>query len=210
MFKIPKRTKKEDDSENVMPPVAAPHSDDTWLSTGIDIENRIIELTGIIAEPMYSFLLKSLIKLNTINHNPITIYLSSNGGIVHDGMAIYDLIRSSPSPTIIYAIGKICSMGIIVLIAGDRRFASANTRFMMHSASHATEGKTKDTRNDVNEVEFQDKHTSKLLVSRSNLTKVELDKLLDAPDHWFGTTTARKYGILTTESKPKARKAKRK
>jgi ATP-dependent Clp protease protease subunit len=183
-------------------------SDDAWLSHGIDLENRVLELTGVVAEPMLSFLLRGLIRLNTINHNPITIYLSSAGGNIFDGLAIYDLIRASPSEIIIYASGKICSMGIILLVAGDHRFAGPNTRFMMHEASHSTEGKVRDTKVDVAEVEYQDNMTSKLVVQRTKLTAKQLSAILEKNDHWFGVSAAKKYGILT--DKPKARKAKRK
>lgn len=208
MFRTKRKSRKEEtETEMAPPPVVAQQSDDSWLSHGIDIENRVLELTGVVAEPMLSFVLRGLIRLNTINHNPITIYLSSAGGNIFDGLAIYDLIRASPSEIIIYASGKICSMGIILLVAGDYRFAGPNTRFMMHEASHSTEGKVRDTKVDVAEVEYQDNMTSKLVVQRTKLTTQQLSAILEKNDHWFGVSAARKYGILT---EPKARKAKRK
>lgn len=207
MFRTKRKSRKESD-EMTLPPVVAQQSDDAWLSHGLDLENRVLELTGVVAEPMLSFTLRGLIRLNTINHNPITIYLSSAGGNIFDGMAIYDLIRASPSEIIIYASGKICSMGIILLVAGDHRFAGPNTRFMMHEASHSTEGKVRDTKVDVAEVEYQDNMTSKLVVQRTKLTAKQLESILQKSDHWFGVAAARKYGILTEP--PKARKAKTK
>lgn len=195
MFKL--IGKKDEDVMALSPMLELNSSGDVWLSYGLDLENRIIELTGIVAEPMLTFTLRSLVKLNLINNNPITIYLSSAGGNIFDGLAIYDLLRASPSEIVVYASGKVCSMGIILLIAGDERFAGPNTRFMMHSASHSTEGKVSDTKADVSEVEFQDNMTTKLLISRSKLTKRILNELLSGADHWFGVATARKYGILT-------------
>lgn len=214
-MKLRRKGAKNDEAEISLPPVASPVGDDTWLSSGLDIENRIIDLTGVVSEPMLSVVLRSLVRLNTINNNPITIYLSSAGGTLLDGFAIYDLIRASPSEVTIYASGKICSMGIIVLVAGAHRFAGPNTRFMMHSASHSTEGKIKDTKSDVAEVEFQDNMSNKLLVARSKLSTKQLAELLDEPDHWFGVAQARKYGILTDtklkkKAKPKPKKAKTK
>lgn len=200
------RAKVRKEEEQLIPaPVSAP-SEDLWLSHGLDLQNRIVELTGVIAEPMASFVLRALIKLNSMNHDPITIYLNSAGGTLPDGLAIYDLIRACPSPVVIFATGKISSMAMVVLMAGDQRFAAKNTLFMMHAASHSTEGKIHETENDVKEVRRQDELTNKIVASRSKLKVKQLQAMMLKPDHYFNLTTAKKYGIITNNTTKRKKK----
>lgn len=210
MFKYIKtvKGKKEEESQIALPPMVMASSDDYWFSSGLDVERRIIDLTGVVSEQMASFVLRGLIRLNTINHDPITIYLSSGGGALLDGLAIYDLIRASPSETIIYATGKICSMGIIVLCAGTYRFAGPNTRFMIHQASVAVEGKIGEIQSDIKEIADQDDTCNKLVAKRTKMTMRQLNEMMSKPDHWFGVATAKKYGLLTSnpKSQPKRKK----
>ncbi len=216
-----KRRKKiaveEDDEEldehekKIIPHTPAATSDDLWISHGIDLDNRIIELTGSVSEGMSSVVLRALVRMNLMSHDPITLYLSSLGGSVYDGLAIYDLIRASPSPVVVYANGKIMSMGVVILLAGDKRYAAKNTRFMMHSLSHGTLGKVRDTDIDVNEAKITNDNMIKIIAERSKFKYKYLKEELEekSKDIWFGLTTARKYGILTTDSSMK-KGAKRK
>lgn len=196
-----------EDESKIMPQTMAAHTDDLWFSHGIDLDNRIIELTGSVGEGMSSVILRALVRMNLISREPITLYLSSLGGSVYDGFAIYDLIRASPSPVIVYANGKIMSMGVIILLAGDKRYAAKNTRFMMHSLSHGTLGKVRDTDIDVTEAKISNDNMIKIIAERTKLKYKDLKDSIEIKslDVWFGLSTAKKYGILTTDTTKKKR-----
>lgn len=165
-----------------------------WLQFGVDLKNRSLALIGEVNEGMSDFVLRAITKLNEINHDPITIYLQTYGGGVYEGFSIYDILTNSPSPVIMKASGKIASMGIVIFLAGTERYATDSTRFMIHSLSHGTEGKLKDTLVDVAEAKISNDMMYKIISSRSKLTVKSLNKI--SGDFWFGVAEAKKYGII--------------
>jgi len=65
-------------------------------------------------------------------NKPITIILNSPGGDETAGLAIYDAIRSCNSYVVVKVIGQACSMGSIILQAGDERIMMPNAICMIH------------------------------------------------------------------------------
>ena len=63
---------------------------------------------------------------------PITILLNTVGGSWNDGIIIYDLIKSLKSQVNIMGMGKVFSMGSIILQAGYKRVLTKNTDIMIH------------------------------------------------------------------------------
>lgn len=62
----------------------------------------------------------------------ITIYLNTTGGSITDGLAIYDVLTDCSCPVLIYATGLCASAGLIILSAGDYRYASKSCTFYYH------------------------------------------------------------------------------
>lgn len=172
-----------------------------WLQMGVDLVKRRIELTGEVGENMAAFVIRALTKMNEINHDPITIHLQTYGGGVLEGFSIYDAMIESKSPIIVKGSGKIASMGIVIFLAGTERTASPNTRFMIHSLSHNTEGKLKDTLVDVTEAKISNDAMYKIIAERSKIKLKTLQKLNG--DLWFGVTEAKNMGIIKESNKQK-------
>lgn len=65
---------------------------------------------------------------------PIDIYITSPGGQVISGLAIYDCMRSCPNELNVYCIGIAASMAAVLLAAGQkgRRFILPHSRVMIH------------------------------------------------------------------------------
>lgn len=84
---------------------------------------------------------------------PIHIYLSSFGGSVYDGLGLYDVIRACSAPVFTYGHSKIMSMGTIILIAGDHRYAYPNTTVMVHEPSDFVAGQLEDIKIAAKEAE---------------------------------------------------------
>ncbi len=64
----------------------------------------------------------------------IHLYISSPGGSVSAGLAIYDTMRHLPCPIVTTCVGFAASFGTILLMAGDRgqRRALPHARIHMH------------------------------------------------------------------------------
>lgn len=72
----------------------------------------------------------------TDKRKPIILYISSNGGSVPDGYELIDVIESSKTPVYTVVMGYAYSMGLLISLAGHRRFAMPNATFLMHDGSN--------------------------------------------------------------------------
>ncbi len=88
--------------------------------------NGVFEIKGEITDAMAGMVIKQL--LDFADKNPketITLYISSEGGKVTAGMAIYDVMRYVPNPVSTIAAGKVAGIAALLLAAGTpgMRFA---------------------------------------------------------------------------------------
>ncbi|KZT68779.1 hypothetical protein DAEQUDRAFT_309447 [Daedalea quercina L-15889] len=77
---------------------------------------------------------------------PIHLYINSPGGSVTAGLAIYDTMQYVSSPIHTYCVGQACSMGSLLLAAGERgkRHALPNSTIMIHQPSGGASGQASD------------------------------------------------------------------
>jgi len=66
---------------------------------------------------------------------PINIHISSGGGDVDSGIAMYDALRSLPNPIITYGYGTVGSIAVVIFCAGDERILTPNTMILIHPVS---------------------------------------------------------------------------
>ena len=174
-----------------------PDSQYNFISYGVDFESRRIELTMDVSEVMSAIVIRALLKMADISHAPVEIYLSTYGGDAYAGFAIYDAIRASPCDIIIYANGKIMSAGSVIFLAGDTRVAAPNTRFMIHGASTATEGKVRDMNADIREAQVVDTKMINIFTERSKMKNPKFwQKKIATHDVYFGVQEAKEYGFI--------------
>ena len=66
---------------------------------------------------------------------PLYIALDSVGGSVYEAFKVYDLIRERQQPTFVNVVGYCYSAASVILLAAsaERRTASANASFLIHS-----------------------------------------------------------------------------
>ncbi len=58
--------------------------------------------------------------------------LSTSGGDVDPGIHLYNYLRGLPFELTLHNVGHVNSVGIIVFLAGQKRYASPNATFMFH------------------------------------------------------------------------------
>lgn len=125
-----------------------------WLDKGIDIDARRLDLNDDIEDHSVGIIIRALHKLEELDpRGPIYMYVNSCGGDIYAGLALYDTMRQCSAPITVYGRGKVMSMGTIILLGGDHRFAFRNTTFMWHSASSFSEGKIFEMIGDVKETQ---------------------------------------------------------
>lgn len=135
--------------------------------------------------------------LTNIANKPVTLKICSPGGSVDAGLALYDYIKSSKVPIHTVCFGMAASMGAILLGAGKKgkRFATKNSRIMIHQPSSGYIGKALD-------IEVHAKETARIrgllnqLLSEDTgqpLKKVTKDTELD---YWMTAKEALQYGLI--------------
>ena len=94
---------------------------------------------------------KNIHKPNTMEREPIHLYLNSFGGSLYDCMGLVDFIRNLKTPIYSYCFGKCMSAGMVVFSCTDRRFISRNSTVMIHQLSGGYIGKYQDMEENVDE-----------------------------------------------------------
>ena len=144
-------------------------------------------------------LIKNLHILEAKEKAPISILLNTPGGSWEDGIAIYDLIKKTKSKITIIGMGKLYSMGSIILQAADKRMLLPNTIVMIHDGADGFSG---DAKSYENWAEFS-KHVRKTMYKiyydnmKKKKTKITLKDIEDmcAHDNWFTAKEAIKIGL---------------
>ena len=62
----------------------------------------------------------------------IELHLSTEGGNMTAGFALYFFLKSLPLPLITHNIGSVESIGVVIFLAGQKRYACPGTRFLVH------------------------------------------------------------------------------
>lgn len=167
---------------------------------GIDVDTRTIYLKSEIdpiSEEQFCINMKFLENLS--NELPITVELTSPGGDVYSGLAIYDTIVNSPCQVHIQATGLIASMGLIIFLAGDTRDSSENCRFMAHSVSGGTSGKLIEQQIDVRETEYLNNQLIGILADRTKKKKDHWKEELKFKDNFFSRKEAKTLGVIRSK-----------
>lgn len=130
---------------------------------------------------------------------PILFVISSPGGSVDAGLAIWDQVKMISSPVITLVTGLAASMGSILSLCGGKgkRFATPNSRIMIHQPSIAGV-----IRGQATDLEIQAKE---IIKTRNALIQVYMDatgkdfatieKALDR-DTWMTAKEALEFGLL--------------
>ena len=99
------------------------------------LKERIIMVNGMVEDTMANLIVAQLLFLASENaEREINLYISSPGGVISAGLAIYDTMRSLPCPIATTCVGHAASFGTILFLAGDkgRRRSLPNARIHMH------------------------------------------------------------------------------
>lgn len=70
----------------------------------------------------------------------VHLLLSSPGGSVAHGIAIYNTLRGMPIKLITHNVGNVDSIGTVVYLAGEERYVCPHTTFMLHGVALSTTG----------------------------------------------------------------------
>jgi ATP-dependent Clp protease protease subunit len=162
------------------------------------LKDRIIFLTGVVEDQMAALITSQLLFLESENpKKEISMYINSPGGVVTAGMAIYDTMQYIKCPVSTVCIGQACSMGSLLLAAGeaDMRVALPNARIMVHQPSGGFRGQASDIQRHADDIQAMKKRLNEIYVKHTGNKYSVIEKTLDR-DHFMTAEETKAFGIV--------------
>ena len=129
---------------------------------------------------------------------PISVQLTSPGGSVLSGLALYDFLlslRARGHQLTVVALGFAASMGAVLLQAGDVRVMGPNAHFMVHEISSWAHGTTSSMAEDLETTKKLEKRLLNILCERSTFTPAQLARKWKKTDVWWDADEAVSLGF---------------
>jgi ATP-dependent Clp protease protease subunit len=162
------------------------------------LKERIIILGTPINEQVAMVIVAQLLFLAREDPTkPIRLYISSPGGQVYAGMAIYDTMQQIECPVSTVAVGFTASFGTVLLTAGTEgmRYALPNATIHMHQPLGGAQGQASDIAIQANEILRLRETLNKILSTHTGQT---IEKIKDDTDRDIFLTAqeALEYGLV--------------
>jgi len=168
------------------------------LSTRL-LKDRIIFLSGEVDEVMSDLFVQQLMYLDFQNHDDITVYINSPGGLVSAGLLMYDVMNFVKSDIKTVVSGQACSMGSFLASAGTKgkRYSFRNSRLMYHQVSGGAIGTATDMKITLEETIIIKEKLNKILSENTygKVTFHEMEHMTDR-DKWLSPSEAIELGLI--------------
>lgn len=161
------------------------------------LKNRIIFISGEINDSLANQVVASLLYLDSLSHDDISLYINSPGGSVTAGFAIYDTMNFIKSDVATICLGIAASMGAFLLSSGEKnkRYALPNADIMIHQPLGGTEGQATDIKIVADRIILLKKKLNKILAKNTcqSIKKIEKDT---ERDYYLSAKEAKEYGLI--------------
>lgn len=143
-----------------------------------------IYLSGYVGYDLTSTMVKQW--LDEANGEEIEIHLNTQGGVVTEGIAIYDLIDKYTGKKSCLMGGLVASIGSYIATACQKVIAQDITVYMVHNAANWCFGDYKDMKNESESLEKLNKHIADRLSRFSKKPIEDVLKLMDEETWYYG------------------------
>lgn len=150
-----------------------------------DLKQRKLFLNTDIDQFSVAEIVKHIMQINkedketkTEDRRPILLYVISNGGEVDSGFELIDIIMSSKTPVYTINLGYQYSMGFLIGLAGHKRYATRNAKFLMHDGSNFIYNSGAKAQDQMEFNKKVEERIKKYVLSRSNVTEEEYNNKL--------------------------------
>ena len=161
------------------------------------LKERIIFISGEINDTLANSVIAELLYLDSLNHNDISLYINSPGGLITSGMAIYDTMNFIKSDVSTICIGMAASMAAFLLSSGSKgkRYILPNADVMIHQPLGGAEGQATDIKIASDRIISLRNKLNKILAKNTgkSLSKIEKDT---ERDNYLTADDALMYGIV--------------
>jgi len=150
--------------------------EDYWTGGGVTAKNFQKELAAIKAPQ-------------------IDLHINSPGGVVFEGIAIYNLLRQHPSNVTTYIDGLAASVASVVALAGNHIIMAENALFMIHKASGIVVGTSDDMRDFAGKLDKVNDSIATTYISKTGKEEPEINDMM-AAETWMNADEALEAGFV--------------
>ena len=159
---------------------------------------RTVIVNGQIDESLAEKVMAQLLVLDGDSHEPIRVIITSQGGHVDSGYAIYDVLRYVESPVITIAAGWVASIAVPIFLGAEKksRYSLPNTRFLLHQPAGGVGGQASDIRIAAEEILKLKARLNQLIAEETGRAPEAVAEDCDR-NFWMSAEDALEYGIVS-------------
>lgn len=160
------------------------------------MQERIIMIDSDFNSQMAHIIKMQLMYLDSRSSAPITLFVSSPGGSVHDGLGIKDVAKNCRSPIKTIVMGYAASMGCYtqsVIGTPGMRLMGADSFIMAHQVSSGTKGLITDQRIALAHSDRLNELLTKQIAAACGVSHEQFLKDVDR-DMWLNAEESLQYG----------------
>ena len=162
------------------------------------LNDRIVMLNGEVNNASATGVVAQLLYLEGQDpEKDISLYINSPGGVITDGMAIYDTMQYIKCDVSTICLGMAASMGSFLLAAGakGKRFALPNSEIMIHQPSGGAQGQATDISIHADHILRVKKRLNTLLSEKTG-QPLEIIERDTERDNFMTAQEALEYGLI--------------
>lgn len=167
-----------------------------------DLKQRKLFLTEDVDQMSIGEIVKNILQYNREDYGipeeerkPIFLYIASNGGELDSGFELIDAIMISKTPVYTINLGYQYSMGFLIGLAGHRRYAMKNAKFLLHDGSNFVYNSGAKVQDQIEFNRKVDERVKQYILTHSQLTAEEYDSKFRVEWYMF-SDEAREKGFI--------------
>lgn len=162
------------------------------------LKERIIFVGDSLGSQSASLIVAQLLFLEgEDSKKDINMYISSPGGIISSGLAIYDTMQFIKPPIATFCMGTAASMAALLLASGEKgkRNILPHARVMIHQPMGGAQGQASDIEIQAREILKLREKLNEILSSHTGQPLERIEKDSDR-NYWMDAQEAVEYGIV--------------
>ena len=144
-------------------------------------QTRYVIFTAEITPFTVERLTATMVQAVTDGISEVYLAMSTVGGQVQAGIALYNTLLAMPFALTIHNIGSVNSIGNVIFLSGQRRYATSNSNFMFHGVGFDITTPTRIderyTRDRLDSLLADQKRMGQIITTRSNIGEDKIAEL---------------------------------
>lgn len=134
-------------------------------------------------------------ELSGIKASQIDLHINSPGGLVFDGITIFNLLKQHKANITTYIDGLAASIASVIALAGDKVIMAENALFMLHNASGVVFGNSNDMRDFAEKLDKVNGSISTTYISKTGKNEKEINTMMN-DETWLTAKDALEAGFI--------------